>query len=114
MAWAVRFTHPVANKREQLVIGPIEQFAQMAQAFMRPPDRGPIGKQVGTERDRLLGNAPGEEVAAKRDRVLFGWKGTHVPGNSGTSHEKIPCRFESEPIGHDRHAFIEEPWPLKP
>jgi hypothetical protein len=45
---------------------------------------------------------------------LFGWKGSHVPGNSGTSREKIPCRFESEPIGHDRHAFIEKLRPLKP
>ncbi|PWJ92308.1 hypothetical protein C8D77_10280 [Mesorhizobium loti] len=108
MAGAVRFTDSVANIGEQLVIGPIEQLAQMAQAFMRPPDRGPIGKQVGTERDRLLGNAPGEEAATKLDRRLFGWKGSHVPGNSGTSHEEIPCRFESKPVGHDRHAFIEE------
>lgn len=114
MVGAVRFTNPVANIGEQIVISPIEQLAQMAQAFMRPPDRSPIGKQVGTERDRLFGNAPGEQVAAKLDRLLFGWKGSHVPGNSGTSHEEILCRFESELIGHDRHAFIEKLQPLKP
>ena len=114
MAGTVRFTDPVANKREQLVIGLIEQIGQVAQAFMGPPDRGPLGKQIGTECNRLLGNAPGEEVAAKLDRALVGWKCSHVPGNSGASHEKIPCRFESEPIGHDRHAFIEEHLALKP
>lgn len=114
MAGTVRFTNPVANKREQFVIALIEQVGQVAQAFMGPPDRGSLGKQVGTECNRFLGDASGEEAAAKLDRVLFGWRGSHVPGNSGTSNEKIPCRFESEPIGHDRHAFIEELWPLKP
>ncbi len=114
MAGIVRFTYPVANMRKQFLIGPIEQLGQMAQAFMRPPDRGPLGEQVGTEGYRFFGNAPGEQVAAERDRVLVGWKGSHVPGNGGTSREKISCRLESEPIGHDRHAFIEKPWPLKP
>ena len=114
MTRIVRLTNPVANTRKQFLIGSIEQLGQMAQAFMRPPDRGALGKQVGTEGNRFFGNALGQELAAKRDRALVGWKGFHVPGNSGASREKISCRLESEPIGHDRHAFIEKPWPLKP
>lgn len=67
MVRAIRFADPVTNKREQLLIPVVEQNGEMAQALVGPPHRSPLGKQIGTERNRLLGHAPGKEGAAKFD-----------------------------------------------
>ncbi|GLS39177.1 hypothetical protein GCM10010869_47740 [Mesorhizobium tianshanense] len=67
MMRTVRFADPITNKREQLLVPAVEQIGQVVQALMGPPHRGPFGKQIGTECDRILGHPPGKEGAAKFD-----------------------------------------------
>ena len=56
----VRLADPIVNNGQQPQIPLGKEFGEMAQAFMAPPDRGLVGKEIGTERDCLFRHAPSE------------------------------------------------------
>jgi len=107
-AWIVRIADPVLNKRQQRAVLLFEQFGQVAQALMAPPDRGPVRQKVGAEGDRLFRCPSRQEQAAKLKRRLVGGNGRHVAGGSGVRSEEIARGFELEPVGHRCYFFLTE------